>query len=149
MILDSLKNSVLYEGLHPRFKAAFDFVNLTDFSKLELGKIELDGKNLFVNFAEGIGKTPETAKMETHNEYIDIQIPFTSVETMGYIPTVELKEPVDVYNAEKDITFFTDKASTFVTVSPGQFAIFFPEDGHQPGIGEGPFRKIIVKVKVK
>ena len=149
MILDSLKNSTLYEGLHPRFKAAFDFLKLTDFSKLQLGKIELDGKNLFVNFAEGTGKTPEAAKMETHNEYIDIQVPFTSIEKMGYIPSCDLKSPVDPYNAEKDVTFFTDKASTFVTVLPGQFAVFFPEDGHQPGIGEGPFRKIIVKVKVK
>jgi len=149
MILDSLKNSAMYEGLHPRFKAAFDFVKNTDFSKLEPGKIELDGKNLFVNFAEGTGKTPEDAKMETHNEYIDIQVPFTSTEIMGYIPAVDLKAPVDGYNTEKDITFFTDKASTFVTVLPGQFAIFFPEDGHQPGIGEGTFRKIIVKVKVK
>ncbi len=149
MILDSLKNSAMYEGLHPRFKAAFDFVKNTDFSKLEPGKIEIDGKNLFVNFAEGVGKTPEVAKMETHNDYIDIQIPFTSVETMGYIPTVDLKEPMDAYNAEKDITFFKDAATAFIKVVPGQFAIFFPEDGHQPGIGDGPFRKIIVKVKVK
>lgn len=149
MILDSLKNSAMYEGLHPRFKAAFDFVKNTDFSKLEPGKIELDGKNLFVNFAEGNGKTPEEAKMETHNDYIDIQVPYTSEETMGYIPTIDLKEPADAYNAEKDITFFKDKATAFIKVMPGQFAIFFPEDGHQPAIGDGPFRKIIVKVKVK
>ena len=147
MILDSLKNSAMYEGLHPRFKTAFDFVKNTDFSKLEPGIIEVDGKNLFVNFAEGVGKTSETAKMETHNAYIDIQIPFTSVETMGYIPAVDLKEPMDAYNAEKDITFFKDKATAFVNVVPGQFVVFFPEDGHQPGICEGAFRKIIVKVK--
>lgn len=149
MVLDSLENSAKYEGLHPRFKAAFDYIKKTDFSKLEPGKIYLDEKNLFINFAEGNGKTKEVAKMETHKDYIDIQIPFTSVEIMGYIPTKDLKDPMDAYNAEKDITFFKDKASTFVTVRPGQFAIFFPEDGHQPGIGEGPFRKIIVKVKVK
>jgi len=137
----------MYEGLHPRFKTAFDFVKNTDFSKLEPGIIEVDGKNLFVNFAEGVGKTSETAKMETHNAYIDIQIPFTSVETMGYIPAVDLKEPMDAYNAEKDITFFKDKATAFVNVVPGQFVVFFPEDGHQPGICEGAFRKIIVKVK--
>jgi len=149
MILDSLKNAVMYENLHPRFKTAFDFVKNTDFSKLEPSKIELDGKNLFVNFAAGEGKTPEEAKMETHNDYIDIQIPYTSVETMGYIPTTDLKDPIDTYNPAKDITFFRDKATTFIHVVPGQFVIFFPEDGHQPGIGNGPFRKIIVKVKVK
>ena len=139
----------MYEALHPRFKAAFDFVKNTNFAKLEPGIIEIDGKNLFVNFAEGVGKTPETAKMETHNAYIDIQIPFTAVEIMGYIPAVDLKEPMDAYDAEKDITFFKDKATSFARVVPGQFAVFFPGDGHQPGIGEGAFRKIIVKVKVK
>ncbi|MGL4293861.1 MAG: YhcH/YjgK/YiaL family protein [Bacteroidales bacterium] len=148
MILDSLCNSAKYEGLHPAFKQAFDFIKSTDFSKLEPGKIELAGKDLFVNFAEPTGKTASEAKMETHNAYIDIQVPYTAVEKMGWIPTSELKEPIGEYNAEKDITFFKDQATAFVDVHPGQFAIFFPEDGHQPGIAEGVFRKIIVKVKI-
>jgi YhcH/YjgK/YiaL family protein len=148
MILDSLKNAAMYEGLHPRFKAAFDYVKNTDFSKMEAGKTELDGKNLFVNLAEGNGKTESEAKMETHKDYIDIQIPLNWIETMGYIPAVDLKSPTAAYDEEKDITFFTDKATSFIQVHPGQFAIFFPEDGHQPTIGNGAFRKIIVKVKV-
>ena len=148
MILDSLQNSAMYESLHPNFKKAFDYIKATDFSKQEIGKVELDSKNLFVIFAEGNGKTVADARMETHKEYIDIQIPFTSVETMGYIPTVDLKNATAPYDEEKDITFYTDKATAFIQVVPGQFAIFFPEDGHQPAIGEGPFRKIIVKVKV-
>ncbi len=149
MILDSLKNSEMYECMHPRFKAAFDFVKNTDWTKMDSGKFELDGKNLFVNFVKIPGKTVETAKMETHNDYIDIQIPCTAVETMGYIPTIDLKDPIDPYSPEKDITFFRDPATTFIKVAPGQFAIFFPEDGHQPTIAEGTFQKIIVKVKVK
>ncbi|MBQ5778523.1 MAG: YhcH/YjgK/YiaL family protein [Paludibacteraceae bacterium] len=149
MVLDALENSALYEGMHPRFKAAFDFVKSTDWTKQDPGKIYLDEKNLFINFAEGKGKTKEEAKMETHNEYIDIQIPFTQPETMGYIPAKDLKSPIEPYNAEKDITKYTDQGQDYFTVQPGQFAIFFPEDGHQPGIGEGAFRKIIVKVKVK
>ena len=149
MILDALENSALYESLNPRFKAAFDYVKKTDFSKLEPGKIYLDEKNLFINFAEGKGKTKEEAKMETHRDYIDIQIPYTQDEIMGYKPAKDLKNPIDPYNEEKDITKYTDQGDSYVTVKQGQFAIFFPEDGHQPGIGEGPFRKIIVKVKVK
>ncbi len=148
MILDSLKNSTKYESLHPNFKQAFDYIKTTDFSKQAIGKVELDGKNLFVIFAEGTGKTIDEARMETHNKYIDIQLPYTSAETMGYIPTVDLKNPTAPYDAEKDITFFTDKATALIPVVPGQFAIFFPEDGHQPGMGDGPFRKIIVKVRV-
>lgn len=148
MVFDSLENSAKYEHLHPAFKQAFDYLKSTDFSAMEPGKVMLDGKNLFVNYAECKTKTPETAKMETHNEYIDIQVATEKTEVMGYIPTCDLKDPMDAYNAEKDITFFRDKAQVMLTVNPGQFVIFWPEDGHQPGIGEGTWRKVIVKVKI-
>lgn len=148
MVFDSLENSAKYESLHPAFKQAFDYVKSTDFSRIELGKVLLDGKNLFVNYAECETKTVEAAKMETHNEYIDIQIPLTQPEVIGYTPACNLKEPIDAYNAEKDITFFKDQGQTMLTIKPGQFVIFWPEDGHQPGIGDGPWRKVIVKVKI-
>ena len=149
MVLDSLQNASFYEKLHPAFKQAFDYIKNTDFTKLQPGIIELNGKDLFINFAKITGKSKTEAKMETHNEYIDIQIPFSSDEIMGYIPSCELTSPMAPYNAEKDITFFEDKTTTFIDVKMGQFVIFFPEDGHQPGIGEGTYMKIIVKIKVK
>jgi YhcH/YjgK/YiaL family protein len=148
MILDTLENSSRYEGLHPAFKQAFDVVKSTDFSKLQPGKIEIDGKNLFINYAEIEGKDAETAKMETHQNYIDIQVAIESDEQMGYTPTAHLTNPRDPYNEAKDVAFFYDRAETMLTVKPGEFAIFFPEDGHQPGIGQGTWRKVIVKVKL-
>ena len=148
MVLDSLQNSTKYESMHPLFKKAFDFIKNTDFSKLEPGKIVLDGDNLFANYAECSTKSENDAKMETHKAYIDIQVATEKAELMGYIPACDLKEPMDQYNAEKDITFFKDKATSMLNVCPGQFVIFWPEDGHQPAIGEGKWRKVIVKVKV-
>lgn len=146
MILDSLSNSALYEALHPRFKMAFDFLKNTDLSALEPGKIELDGANLFVNVVDITGKSEDEAKMETHDKYIDIQLPVGNAETMGWIAKSKLKDILEAYNEEKDITFFRDKASNLILVQPYEFAVFFPEDGHQPGIGAGTYRKIIVKV---
>ena len=148
MILDKLDNSSKYEGLHHAFKQAFDYVKSTDFSKLEPGKIELDGKNLFINYTEIVGKDASEAKMETHRDYIDIQVAIAQEEQMGYTPTANLTQPRDSYNEAKDVTFYFDKAETMLTVKPGEFAIFYPEDGHQPGIGEGTWRKVIVKVKL-
>ncbi len=148
MILDSLENAGLYESVHPRFKQAFDFLRSKDLSTLPVGKIELDGKNLFVSVVEVAGKTSEVARMETHNNYIDIQIPLNTTETMGWISGKNLKMVTDAYNADKDISFFADKATNFLQVNPLEFAIFFPTDGHQPGISEGTIRKIIVKVLV-
>ena len=148
MILDSLRNAGLYESIHPRFKPAFDYLRNTDLLTLPLGKIELDGTNLFVNVVEITGKTTEAARLETHNRYIDIQLPVTASETMGWKSAFELSEVTDTYNPEKDITFFADKASNYLHVQPFEFAVFFPEDGHQPGISDDQHKKIIIKVLV-
>ncbi len=148
MILNSLKDSAAIESLHPLFKQAFEYLKTTDFSQVPAGKVVLDGDNLYVSIAEPTGKTHEAARMETHDKYIDIQMPLTATETMGWKATCDLKEPTAPYNPEKDITFFADKPTTYIQVQPGEFAIFYPEDGHAPGIAEGNFRKVIVKVKL-
>ena len=148
MILDTLENGGLYESVHPRFKQAFDFLRNTDLAALPVGKIELEGSNLVVNVVETVGKTVEVARMETHNLFIDIQVPLTATETMGWIAGNKLLQVTEPYNADKDITFFADKATNFLQVKPFEFAVFFPTDGHQPAIAEGTFKKIIVKILV-
>ena len=45
----------------------------------------------------------------------------------------------------KDWLLTTD----YLTVKPGMFAIFFPEDAHAPGVTPDGVRKVIVKVRVK
>lgn len=147
MILDTLENARKYESTHPRFKNIFDFLLETDLSALPLGKIELEGNNLVVNVVDLTGKPENEAKMESHNEFIDIQIPVGAVERMGWIARTDLKEESAPYNPEKDVTFYNDKASTFLDVKPFEFVIFFPEDAHQPGIASTTHRKIIAKIK--
>ena len=95
---------------------------------------ELKGKDLLVNIAQTKPKTKEEAKLETHNEFIDIQIPLSGTEIMGYTAAKDCVPADAPYNAEKDITFFEGLAETYVAVKPGMFAIFFPQDGHAPGI---------------
>jgi len=146
MILDTLENSGLYESIHPRFKQAFGFLRNTDLVNLPLGKIELEGSDLVVNVVELTGKKAEEARMETHNKFIDIQIPIGATETMGWKAGNKLTQVTDAYNADKDISFFADKATSFIQVQSQEFAVFFPEDGHQPGIAEGKHKKIIVKI---
>lgn len=148
MILDTLENSGLYETINPRLKKAFDFLKSNDLRTLPLGRIELEGSDLFVNVVQIDGKTADQARMETHNRYLDIQIPLNKNEIMGWIAGNKLTQTTDPYNQDKDIAFHADKASNFITVQPLEFVIFFPEDGHQPGIAEGMIHKIIVKVLV-
>jgi len=148
MIHDLIENSARYESLNPRFKQAFDFLKTADLANLPLGIMELDGKNLFVNVQEIEGKTPEEARMETHVQYIDIQVAISASESMGWIALKNLKQISVDYNAEKDVAFYADKTTNIIKVQPSEFVIFFPEDGHQPGIGDGKWKKLIVKIKI-
>lgn len=113
----------------------------------EVGKVVLKEGELMVNFADARPKTKEEARLETHNDFIDIQIPLSGEEVMGYTPRTDLPEAA--YNAEKDITFYEGLATDYLTVKPGMFTIFFPEDAHAPGITPDGVRKVIVKVRVK
>jgi beta-galactosidase beta subunit len=45
-----------------------------------------------------------------------------------------------------DIGFVKDQPTLWIPVPPGSFAVFFPEDGHAPLAGDGPLRKIVLKI---
>ena len=115
---------------------------------MEPGIHELDGKDIYVNVMEPELKKPADAKLELHDAYIDIQVLIRGEqETFGWSERADLRKPLGEFDAGKDIRFFDDEPQTFYTLRPGQFTIFFPEDGHAPMIGEGNVRKIIVKVR--
>ena len=148
MILDSLKNSALYENVNPRMKKAFALIASTDWTAMEPGIHELDGKDIYVNVMERELKQKPDAKLEVHNEYIDIQVLISGrEESFGWSERKDLKLPQGEFDAEKDIQFFDDVPQTYYTLRPGQFTVLFPEDGHAPMVGEGTMRKIIVKVR--
>ena len=146
MIIDKLENIGMYASVNPLFAQAIEFLKSTDLNAHELGKVVLKEDELFVNFAAARPKTKDDAKIETHNNFIDIQIPLTGTELMGYMPRTDLAEAE--YNAEKDVTFYPGHATDYLTVKPGMFAIFFPEDAHAPGVTEVELKKVIVKVRV-
>jgi len=147
MIIDTLENLSKYEALNPLFADVVEFLKVHDLNTMEAGKYPIKDKDLFLNLQVAKGRTKETAFLETHVEMIDIQIPISGVETFGYTPLEDL--PDFEYNAEKDITKYGDtKPQTYVTVVPGQMAIFFPQDGHMPCITEeAEIKKAIFKVK--
>ncbi len=148
MIIDRLENLKQYASLNPLFEQAVEFLTSHDLNALEIGKIELQGNDLRVNVAQTKPKTKEQARIETHRDFIDIQIPLSGTEWMGYTAAVDCLPADAPYNAEKDITFFEGLAESYIEVKPGMFAIFFPQDGHAPGVTPEGVKKIVVKVKV-
>lgn len=147
MVVDRLENLDQYASLNPLFAQAITFLKSNNLHTLEVGKIELNGKDLVVNVAQTNPKTKEEAKLETHNDFIDIQIPLSGIEIMGYTAGKDCVPTDAPYNTEKDLTFFEGLAESYLTIKPGMFAIFFPQDGHAPGITPDGVKKVIVKVK--
>lgn len=149
MIIDTIENLSNYASLNPLFADVVAFLNANDLQTMEPGKYPIKDKDLFLNLQVAKQRTKETAFLETHIEMIDIQIPVSAAETFGYTSLCDL--PAFEYNAEKDITKYGDtQPQTFVTVQPGQFAIFFPQDGHMPCITDAPeIKKAIFKVKAQ
>ena len=149
MIIDTLDNLGKYTALNPLFADVVEFLKTHDLQTMEAGKYPIKDKDLFLNLSLTKQRTKETAFLETHIDMIDIQVPITCAETFGYSPLCDL--PAFEYNAEKDITKYGDtKPQTYVTVNPGQFAIFFPQDGHMPCITDAPeIKKAIFKVKAQ
>ena len=147
MIIDTIENLGKYTTLNPLFAEVVEFLKNNNLQTMEEGKYPIKDKDLFMNLQVAKQRTKDTAFLETHIDMIDIQIPITCAETFGYSPLSDL--PAFEYNAEKDITKYGDtKPQTYVTVKPGQFAIFFPQDGHAPCIiEETEVKKAIFKVK--
>jgi biofilm protein TabA len=151
MIFDSLENHTLYP-FGPAWKAAFDFLKtLTPDS--ETGKRLIQGEVLYAGVDCYETKSRDTAKLETHRKYVDIQVLLSGTETIEIFPkkALTVNQP---YNPEKDAEFYQvpAKSPATVTLTPGQFLVFFPEDAHMPCLMTGsspqPVKKVVIKVAV-
>lgn len=148
MILDNLSNAANYFNLHPLLEKAFEFVKQIDLKSIETGSIEIEGAHLKASIVDATLRVTEKAVLETHKKFIDIQIPISKAETYGWRTASTLTTPQKEYDADNDFTLYDDKPSTFVTLQPGEFVIFSPEDAHAPLIGNGEIRKLIIKVAI-
>jgi YhcH/YjgK/YiaL family protein len=148
MILDLLKNAPLYYSLGPRFKAAFEYLVKTDFTTVEKGKYEIDGKDIFAIVNEYDTVDGLNEQMESHKKYIDIQYIVKGAERIGH-DLLQQQNPSKAYDAEADFMLFAEKPSFYSKLEQNMFAIFFPHDLHMPNLmidAPGPVKKVVIKV---
>ena len=149
MILDTLANAARYAGLHPCFARAFEFLATADLAALAPGRHEIDGDRLYVSVDHKDGRGEDGARLEAHRRYIDIQYTIDGDELIGWMPLARCRAPDGAFDEAKDVGFFADRPSTWVSVPPGSFTIFFPHDAHAPLGGLGRLKKAIVKIAVE
>lgn len=149
MITDKLANSFLYFTCHPEFKAAFEFLLNTDLLHIPVGKYGIHGDNAFALVQQIETKPVDECVFESHKEYIDIQYILADDEAIGYSQIGKL-DPANDYDESKDVRIYTG-AGNMIALGAGEFAVFFPQDGHMPGIcpagGYGVSKKVVLKVR--
>lgn len=148
MIVGTIENSARVERMHPLFKKVFAFLKGRSLEALPLGRTDIDGERVFVKVEEVRGRSMEEAVYERHERYADIQLPLTGRESYGWKPQGRLNEEKVPYDEAGDIVFYRDKVERVFSLEPGEFAVFFPEDGHAPCIDCGTLRKAVVKVLI-
>lgn len=147
MIFDKIENLHKYASLHHRFEKAFEFLKTADLNTILSGRHLIDGEDIYVSAAEYF--TKDEGFLEGHKEHIDIQLITKGSEKIGF---ALLKDHVEKepYNEARDISFYHGHCD-YLTLVPGDFAVFFPEDLHKPGIMDKKLvevKKIVVKIKI-
>ena len=152
MVSDSLENLWKYSHIIPFSTEIKNYLDTNDISSLSEGKYEIAGKSVFILIQEYYTKAGSEKFPESHKKYIDIQIVLDGKEYIGYSPISFLKVK-DPYNEENDVMFYENDSadSSVVLVQKKHFCVFFPEDGHKPGLHiteAQSVKKAVIKVTV-
>ena len=152
MIVDRIQNGKAYP-MGKAWQLAFEFL-LSLKPDAEEKKYHVQGDDIFAMVMSYETRPPDTAVLETHRKYLDIQTVITGGEGIAWFPKDELiiKQP---YDELKDVEFYHHPNSSFarMDVFPGIFVALFPHDAHMPSLmlGNTPecIKKVVVKVNVK
>jgi biofilm protein TabA len=148
MIITSIEQLQRYKHLHLGLEKAGEFLRRKDLSTLAEGRCEIDGDKLFALVSNNEGKGQEKARLEAHRKYIDVQFCLTGKDLIGVRPLAECKTVAVAYDETKDIVFFKEPSHEWISIEGDQCAVFFPEDAHAPLAGDGPCKKVVLKIKV-
>ena len=120
----------------------------TDFTKVPLGKYELDGDNIYY-MVQKYDTSPDKTVAEAHKKYIDIQYIVKGEEIIAVSPIQSEKTEVEA-KEEKDVWFYECETQPLI-LKDGEFMVLYPSDLHLPGKAVNEPKevlKVVVKVKV-
>ncbi len=115
---------------------------------MPLGRVEVDGDNIFINNVEIDGIAADKQPLEMHRIYIDIHILLRGNESIGWKSIDQLESITKQYDKESECALSDDQPTSFTTLREGEFMIVYPEDPHAPAISDGKIRKLIAKVRI-
>ncbi len=146
MIIDTIENASKYFNTHPLFAQAFAFIAANP--EPASGTTELSGKDLYAIVSRTDGEPPKPPKLEAHRKYIDIQLALAGSFDIGWKPLASCQHISKAYDEENDYVLYEDESDVVVTLQPGMFGVFFPDDAHAPMSSQNPLTKMVFKVRV-
>lgn len=149
MIYDKIDNWELYAGISEDLRLGLEYLKNVS-PDVELGAHELSPRMKAI-VSEYTTKEVNENGYEAHRENIDIQYLLKGSEKISCLPLEYLKE-TKAYKAEIDAAFYEEDGivGQEMRVGNGYFAVFFPQDGHRPGLHDGScknVKKIVIKIK--
>lgn len=135
-----------------RMAQAFSYLKDCNFANFKNGRYDIDGDNIFMTVSEYETKSLSNKKAEQHRLYIDLHCIISGQEMFGYGSENKNNQIIDEYDWEKDRTSFKlVENEVYLPLKKGDFAIFFPDDIHRPGLdydGKHSIRKLVIKIKI-
>lgn len=133
--------------------SAIAYLQSTDFSALPAGRYQDPVTGYVVQVLDLHTQQPSDLRPEIHRQNVDVQFLVSGTELIG----VAADRGDNVIHQEllalRDIIFYQDVADeSWLTMKPGNFAVFFPQDVHRPAcINQQPsaIRKVVVKIPLE
>lgn len=148
MIFGNLNDIDRLKSLGEDFDAAIEWLKVHYKETLPKSSIEIVPGRVKVNCEEVAMIPKEKQHIEAHRRHIDIHVPISGKEMMGWSAVSDLKNTLQEYDEVRDIIFYGEAPQCTFPILPGQYAVMFPEDGHAPCIGTGIHRKYCIKILI-
>lgn len=151
MIFDRLENASLYHSISPLIAKSLDYLANTDVLALEPGRYDIQGDDAFALVQGYRTKAPAVAVWESHRKYMDIQYIASGNERMGFATLHDAPAVKTPYDADSDVILY-QPGQSMLEMKAGDFAMFWPQDIHGPGLTTGnpetpsEVTKVVIKI---
>lgn len=139
---------------HPILQKAVDYLTEMDLSQAEVGTYPILGEDMYAMVQQAVTEPRAERKSECHRDFIDVQYLVEGKEELYYVARQASGNVIVLDQlAEKDCAFY-DKVEDeqVLSLKPGMFAVFFPNDLHCPICCRDEsetIKKVVIKIHKK